>query len=52
LVGPIPAHVPLGVDFIGRPFSEPILLTIASAYEQATHHRMQPPDFGPLPGRN
>jgi len=52
LVGPIPAHVPLGVDFNGRPFSEPILLTIASAYEQATHHRVQPPDFGPLPGRN
>jgi amidase len=47
-VGPTPAKLPVGVDFIGRPFSEPILLKIAAAYEQATHHRMPPPDFGPL----
>ncbi len=50
LAGPFPAKLPIGVDFLGRPFSEPTLLTIAAAYEQETHHRMQPPDFGPLPG--
>ena len=38
-----------GVDFLGRPFSEPVLLKIAAAYEKATHHRMAPPDFGALP---
>jgi Asp-tRNA(Asn)/Glu-tRNA(Gln) amidotransferase A subunit family amidase len=47
-VGPTPAKLPVGVDFIGRPFSEPTLLKIAAAYEGATHHRMMPPDFGVL----
>jgi len=50
LVGPIPASLPVGVDFIARPFDEPMLLRIASAYEAATHHRKPPTDFGPLPG--
>lgn len=48
VVGPVPAKLPVGVDFLGRPFSEPTLLMIAAAYESATHHRMPPPDFGPL----
>jgi len=48
LTGPFPAKLPVGVDFIGRPFSEPILLKIAAAYEKATHHRTMPADFGPL----
>jgi Asp-tRNA(Asn)/Glu-tRNA(Gln) amidotransferase A subunit family amidase len=47
-VGPVEARLPVGVDFLGRPFSEPILLKIAAAYENATHHRKPPPDFGPL----
>ncbi len=47
--GPTPAKLPVGIDFIGRPFSEPILLTAAAAYEHATHHRMSPPDFGDIP---
>jgi len=50
LVGPIPAVLPVGVDFLGRPFSEPVLLKIAGAYDHATHLRHPPPDFGPLPG--
>jgi Asp-tRNA(Asn)/Glu-tRNA(Gln) amidotransferase A subunit family amidase len=50
LVGPVPAVLPVGVDFLGRPFSEPTLLRIASAYEQATKLRHAPPDFGPLAG--
>jgi Asp-tRNA(Asn)/Glu-tRNA(Gln) amidotransferase A subunit family amidase len=49
LVGPTAAKVPIGFDFLGRPFSEPKLLMIAAAYEKATHHRIPPPDFGPLP---
>jgi Asp-tRNA(Asn)/Glu-tRNA(Gln) amidotransferase A subunit family amidase len=50
LAGPIPARLPVGVDFIGRPFDEPLLFRIASAYEAATKHRTPPKDFGPLAG--
>jgi Asp-tRNA(Asn)/Glu-tRNA(Gln) amidotransferase A subunit family amidase len=49
LTGPIPAKLPLGVMFFGRPFSEPTLFRIASAYEAATKHRVPPPEFGPVP---
>jgi amidase len=49
LVGPIPAKLPVGIMLFGRPFAEPTLLRIASAYEAATKHRVPPPDFGPLP---
>jgi Asp-tRNA(Asn)/Glu-tRNA(Gln) amidotransferase A subunit family amidase len=48
LTGPLPAHLPVGVDFLGRPFDESTLFRIASAYEAATRHRTPPPDFGPL----
>jgi Asp-tRNA(Asn)/Glu-tRNA(Gln) amidotransferase A subunit family amidase len=50
LAGPVAAELPVGVDFVGRPFDEPLLLRIASAYEAATHHRRPPPEFGPLEG--
>ena len=50
LVGPVPARLPVGVDFVGRPFDEPVLFRIASAYEAATRHRTPPRDFGPLAG--
>ena len=50
LAGPIPATLPVGVDFVGRPFDEPILFRVASAYEAATRHRTPPEEFGPLPG--
>jgi len=48
LVGPVPASLPVGVDFIALPFGEPLLFRIASAYEAATRHRRPPPDFGPV----
>jgi amidase len=48
LLPPKPAALPVGIDFLGLPFSEPKLFEIASAYEKATHHRVPPPDFGPL----
>jgi Asp-tRNA(Asn)/Glu-tRNA(Gln) amidotransferase A subunit family amidase len=51
LTGPIPARLPVGVDFLGLPFGEPMLLRIASAYEARTKHRTPPPGFGPLPAR-
>jgi Asp-tRNA(Asn)/Glu-tRNA(Gln) amidotransferase A subunit family amidase len=50
LIGPIKAKLPVGVDFVGRPFDEPLLLRIASAYEASTKHRVPPPEFGPLKG--
>jgi amidase len=50
LVGPVKASLPVGVDFIARPFDEALLFRIASAFESATRHRKPPPDFGPVPG--
>jgi Asp-tRNA(Asn)/Glu-tRNA(Gln) amidotransferase A subunit family amidase len=50
LVGPVQANLPVGVDFIARPFDEAMLFRIASAYEGATRHRNPPPEFGPLAG--
>jgi amidase len=49
LTGPIPAKLPLGIMLVGRPFAEPTLIRIGSAYEAATKHRVPPPDFGPVP---
>ena len=48
LDAPTPAKLPLSVMFFGRPFGEPVLFRIASAYENATHHRQPPADFGPV----
>jgi amidase len=48
LASPIAAKLPVGIDFLARPFGEPVLLKIASAYESATHHRTPPPGFGTL----
>jgi Asp-tRNA(Asn)/Glu-tRNA(Gln) amidotransferase A subunit family amidase len=35
--------LPAGLQLFGRPWSEPTLLKLAYAYEQATHHRRPPP---------
>ena len=51
LVGPVPAALPVGIDFLAMPFGEPLLFKIAAAYEAATHHRMSPPDFGSIEGK-
>lgn len=48
LFGPVKAELPVGVDFLGRPFDEPTLFRIAAAYEAATRHRRAPPGFGAL----
>ncbi|HWI60900.1 MAG TPA: amidase [Symbiobacteriaceae bacterium] len=33
---------PMGVTFTGRAWTEPVLIGLAYAYEQATHHRVAP----------
>ena len=38
--------IPVGMEFLGRQFSEGDLLSIAYSWEQATHHR-QPPETTP-----
>lgn len=39
---------PAGVTFSGRAFSEPRLIALAYAFEQATHHRVPPASTPPL----
>jgi Asp-tRNA(Asn)/Glu-tRNA(Gln) amidotransferase A subunit family amidase len=34
--------LPVGLELMARPFSEPLLLRLAYAYEQGTHHRKPP----------
>jgi Asp-tRNA(Asn)/Glu-tRNA(Gln) amidotransferase A subunit family amidase len=48
LLGPIPAELPVGIDFLGLPYGEPMILKIASAFEAATSHRRPPVEFGSL----
>jgi amidase len=48
LVGPAPARLPVGVDFAARPFGEPTLIRIASAFEKVAKHREPPPEFNGL----
>jgi Asp-tRNA(Asn)/Glu-tRNA(Gln) amidotransferase A subunit family amidase len=50
LLPPKAVELPVTIDLMGRPFSEPVLLRIAAAYERATRHRRAPKDFGPVPG--
>src|SRR5437870_7076896 len=35
-------NLPVGITFFGKAYSEPALLKLAYAYEQATHHRIPP----------
>jgi amidase len=48
-VAPVVNPAPFGVTFTGRAFSEPKLIGIAFAFEQATHHRVPPASAPPLP---
>jgi Asp-tRNA(Asn)/Glu-tRNA(Gln) amidotransferase A subunit family amidase len=40
--------LPAGLTFVGRSFTEGLLIKYAYAYEQATKHRRPPPGFGPV----
>jgi Asp-tRNA(Asn)/Glu-tRNA(Gln) amidotransferase A subunit family amidase len=42
--------LPVGMEFLGRAFSEPLLLQLAYAYEQAALVRTSPTFTPPLPG--
>ncbi|WP_460906154.1 amidase family protein [Spirosoma areae] len=43
--------LPAGLQFFGRPFSEPVLVRLCYAYEQATLHRRPPESTPVLPKR-
>jgi Asp-tRNA(Asn)/Glu-tRNA(Gln) amidotransferase A subunit family amidase len=43
-----PIGVPVGIEFLGQPFSELQLLQIAYGFEQATHARKPPQSAPPL----
>ena len=45
---PIENPFPSGVTFSGPAFSEPVLIGLAYAFEQATHHRVPPASTPPL----
>jgi amidase len=42
--------LPISIEFMGRPFSEPTLIKLAYAYEQATHKRVAPTSTPRLEG--
>jgi len=35
--------IPVGIEFLGRPWSEGTIIEIAYSYEQSTQHRRVPP---------
>lgn len=41
--------LPVGLEFLGRPFTEATLISYGYAYEQATHHRRPPETTPALP---
>ena len=43
-------QLPVGLEFLGRPFTEEMLLGFGYAYEQATRHRRPPPTTPGLTG--
>ncbi|PYQ20041.1 MAG: amidase [Acidobacteria bacterium] len=47
--GAVVNPAPFGVTFSGRAFSEPRLIALAYAFEQATRHRKPPASAPPLP---
>ncbi|MBI2817515.1 MAG: amidase [Acidobacteria bacterium] len=42
--------LPIAIQILGKPFSEPALLRLAYAYEQISQHRKTPSTTPPLPG--
>jgi amidase len=47
---PKAVELPVSIDFLGRAFTEPLLIRIAAGYEAATRNRKPPKDFGPVAG--
>ena len=48
--GMTPDGLPVGIEFMGRAFSEPTLFKVGYAYEQGTSHRKPPATTPPLRG--
>jgi amidase len=48
-MGFVQGMLPAGLQLLGRSWSEPTLIKLAYAYEQATKHRRPPPSVPPLP---
>jgi amidase len=42
--------LPVGIEFMSRPFTEALLFRLGYAYEQGTHHRKPPASTPPLRG--
>jgi Asp-tRNA(Asn)/Glu-tRNA(Gln) amidotransferase A subunit family amidase len=42
--------MPFGVQFLGKAFTEPTLIRLASGYEATTRHRKAPASTPPLAG--
>ena len=42
--------LPIAIEMLGRPFSEPTLIGVAAAYENVTHARVAPKTTPHLPG--
>jgi Asp-tRNA(Asn)/Glu-tRNA(Gln) amidotransferase A subunit family amidase len=43
-------QLPVGITFLGRPYTDGAMIKLAYAYEQATGHRTAPTSTPPLPG--
>jgi amidase len=50
-MGFVRESLPVGLQLLGRAWSEPTLIKIAYGYEQATRHRRPPATTPPLPAR-
>ena len=42
--------LPIALEFLGRPFSEPTLIRLGAGFEQSKDHRRTPPHTPPLEG--
>jgi Asp-tRNA(Asn)/Glu-tRNA(Gln) amidotransferase A subunit family amidase len=42
-------NLPIGIELLGRAWSEGLILKLAFSFEQATHHRRSPKSTPPLP---
>jgi len=43
------SHLPVGITFYGRPYTEPEIIKLAYSFEQATHYRIPPTTTPALP---
>jgi amidase len=47
-MGYVRGSLPIGLEFLGIPWSDPTLIKLAYSYEQATKHRRSPPTVPPI----